>query len=100
MNSKERIVMSEEAKKPEEEKPKAEAAAGETKTLEQKEGQGSKKKKKINKLTLNEIEKMIQEVQEKMGGVNSFYAKQLISRKQQLLGADSSKQGNAEDNPR
>lgn len=81
--------MNDEAKKPEEQ----------TQVPEKKEAQDSKKKKKLNKLTLKEIEKMIQVVQEKMGGLNSFYAKELVRRKEQLLQADSSEQGKAENNP-
>ena len=41
--------------------------------------------KKINRLTLKEVEKKIQETQEKMGGLASSFARQLLKRKEQLL---------------
>ncbi|MBU4141089.1 MAG: hypothetical protein KKA80_04275 [Candidatus Omnitrophica bacterium] len=47
------------------------------------------KKKKINRLTLKEVEKKIQEVQEKMGGLTSSFARHLLKRKEQLSGADN-----------
>jgi len=51
---------------------------------EKKEAQ-AKKKKKINRLTLKELEKKIEQVQQKMGGLTSIYAQQLLTRKEQLL---------------
>ena len=75
----------EEAKKPEEEKSAAkEATAPEAQVAEKKE-EGPKKKKKINRLTLKEVKMRLQEVQEKMGGLASSYAQQLLKRKEQLL---------------
>ncbi len=69
--------------KPEEEKAKP---AGKVPPVaaEQKKEAGAKKRKKINCLTLEELEKKIQEVQEKMGGLTSTYARQLLKRKEQL----------------
>jgi len=43
-----------------------------------------KKKKKINKMTLSEIETKLKEVDDKMGGLNSKYAQHLIQRKKSL----------------
>ena len=51
---------------------------------EQKKEAGAKKREKINCLTLEKLEKKIQEVQEKMGGLTSTYARQLLKRKEQL----------------
>ena len=51
---------------------------------EKKEAQ-AEKKKKINRLTLKELEKKIEHVQQKMGGLTSAYAQQLLRRKEQLL---------------
>jgi len=42
------------------------------------------KKKKINKMTLSEIETKLEEVKGKMGGFDSKYAQQLILRKDYL----------------
>jgi len=44
----------------------------------------AKRKKKINQFTLKEINQKIEEVKEKMGGLNSKYAKQLLHRKEIL----------------
>ena len=83
-----------EEKKPEEEKPKeapkeekapAEAKVQAEAPAEAKKEAQEKKKKKINRLTLKELEKRIQEVQSKMGGLTSSYALQLLKRKKQLL---------------
>lgn len=42
------------------------------------------KKKKINKMTLAEIDAKLEYVKEKMGGLNSKYAQQLLQRKKTL----------------
>lgn len=42
------------------------------------------KKKKINKMTLAEVEAKLEEVKSAMGGLNSKYAQQLILRKEHL----------------
>ena len=73
---------------PKEEKPKAEQKP------EAKQEQKSaatappaeKKKKKINKMTLKEIDKKLQEINEKMGGMKSKYALELLKRKKELIG--------------
>jgi len=57
---------------------------------EKKEAAGTHKKK-INRLTLKEVEKKIQETQEKMGGLASSFARQLLERKEQLLARDPGK---------
>jgi hypothetical protein len=44
-----------------------------------------KKKKKINKMKLEEIEEAIKKTQEKMGGLTSVYAKHLLKRREELL---------------
>lgn len=61
----------------------------EAKALEEKpeeEKESGPKKKKINRLSLKELEKKIQQTQEKMGGLTSIYARQLLKRREQLLG--------------
>ena len=69
-----------EEKAPAQGKPQAEAPVEEKKEAQE------KKKKKINRLTLEELERKIQEVQSKMGGLSSSYALQLLKRKERLLG--------------
>lgn len=44
-----------------------------------------KKNKKINKMTLEEIEKKLQEVQQTQGGLTSLYARHLLRRREVLL---------------
>jgi hypothetical protein len=46
----------------------------------------NQKKKKIAQLNLAEVEAKITEVQEKMGGLGSHYARQLLKRKKVLGG--------------
>lgn len=81
--------MTEEEKKDKEEKaePKKAEAAKEAKPEEQKEktAPGEKKKKKINRLSLKELEKKLKETEQKMGSLTSSYAQQLLKRKAQLL---------------
>lgn len=88
--------MSEEAKqqkpeeeKPKEEKPKEEKPVAEAQPAEKKEAGAEKKKQKINRLGLKEVEKKIEEVQAKMGSLTSSYAQQLLKRKQQLTGGNN-----------
>ena len=52
---------------------------------EQKEGSGPKRKK-MNTLTLAEIEAELAECKEKQGGLTSKYARQLQARKRALSG--------------
>ncbi|GEM_PF-541354 len=47
--------------------------------------EGKKKNKKINQLSLEEINKKLQEVQAKQGGLSSLYARHLLRRKEILL---------------
>ncbi len=47
--------------------------------------EGKKKNKKVKKMTLEEIEKKLQEVTEKQGGLTSLYARHLLRRKEILL---------------
>lgn len=68
-----------EEKKQPEQKPAPEAPGAEKKE------ETEAKKKKINRLTLQEVEEKIKEVQEKMGGLSSAYAQQLLKRKEGLL---------------
>jgi len=42
------------------------------------------KKKKVNRMTLEEIEAKLKEVKEKMGGHESKYAQELLKRKRSL----------------
>ena len=44
----------------------------------------AKPKKKINQLTLNEVNKRIENIKEQMGGINSDFAKRLLKRKELL----------------
>ncbi len=74
--------MNEETKKPEEDRAK-----------EAKE----EKKKKINRFTLEELGKKIQEVKEKMGGLTSSYAQELLKRKEQLLQKPEDKEQKTEE---
>ena len=47
--------------------------------------EGAKKKnKKINKFTPEELDVKIKEIKEKMGGVHSKYAEQLLARKEDI----------------
>lgn len=52
----------------------------------QAETEKKKKNKKINKMSLEEIEKSLQEVQQTQGGFNSLYAHHLLRRREILLG--------------
>lgn len=52
---------------------------------EKKEG-SAPKRKKMNTLTLAEIEAKLAECQEKQGGLISKYARQLLARKKALQG--------------
>lgn len=97
--------MSDEVKTPEEkptenkaEAPKApEQKAPEQKAPEQKAPPAeqpktdSKRSKKINLMTLPELEKKLEEVKVKMGGLSSGYAQQLLKRKEQLAGGKHGK---------
>ncbi len=49
------------------------------------EAAGAAKSTKINRFTLQELEKHIELTQEKMGNLSSAYARQLLRRKEQLL---------------
>jgi hypothetical protein len=51
----------------------------------QAETEKKKKNKKINKMTLEEIERKLQEVQQTQGGLNSLYARHLLRRREVLL---------------
>lgn len=44
-----------------------------------------KSNKKINQMTLEQIEKKLQEVQQNQGGFNSLYARHLLRRREVLL---------------
>ncbi len=75
-------------KKPEA-KPEVEAKV-EAKTEEKpKEGASKKKRVKVSRMTLPEVEKELKTVQEKMGGFQSHFAQDLLARKKVL--AESSK---------
>lgn len=80
---------SEKEQKKEEAKPETKKTKETKETIETKEpsAQPSPKevtKKKVNKMTLEEIEVKLKEIQEKMGGLDSLYAKHLL-RRQELL---------------
>ena len=51
---------------------------------EKKEGA---KNKKVNKMTLQEVETALKKTEEQMGGLTSKYAQALLSRKETLAGA-------------
>jgi len=93
--------MTEEKETPKEEKPKEEKAPAEAKPqagpVAQEKKEAGQKKKKINRLTLKELEKKIEEVRQKMGGLNSFYAQQLLKRKKQLIEAQETREENKEE---
>ncbi len=63
-----------------EEKKTEQAAEGQTQAA----GDSAPKTKKINGMTLKEIEAKLAEVKEKQGGLTSKYAKQLLLRKKAL----------------
>lgn len=70
---------------PKTEKPKvAGAPEGSAKDQDSKKG---KSRKKINKMTLEEIDKKIKETENKMAGLNSKYAQKLLERKKELTSA-------------
>ncbi|MDY0231833.1 MAG: hypothetical protein RBR88_05055 [Candidatus Saccharicenans sp.] len=48
----------------------------------------SQKKKKINRLTLTEVEAQLQEINKTQGGWHSRYAQHLEARKKALSGQD------------
>ncbi|MBI4430645.1 MAG: hypothetical protein HY587_02915 [Candidatus Omnitrophica bacterium] len=70
-------------KEPPEEKGKAPEAAGEK---EAKEDAEKKRAPKISAMTLKEVDAKLKEVQEKMGGFQSGYARQLLAKKAELSG--------------
>ena len=88
--------MTEEKEKPKEEKAPAEAKPQAGPAAQEKKEAGQKKKK-INCLTLKELGKKIEEVRQKMGGLNSFYAQELLKRKKQLLEAQETREENKEE---
>jgi ribosomal protein L29 len=55
-------------------------------TQQAQEKQGKDKRKKINDMTLDEIDKKLDEVKQKMGDLTSRYALQLLKRKKELRG--------------
>jgi len=63
------------------EAPKVETAQAAEETVS-----ASQKKKKISQMTLEEVDAKIKTVQDKMGGLGSQYAQQLLKRKQVLGG--------------
>ena len=71
--------------KPKEEKAQPEAKPKTEAPIEENKAAGTEKKQKINQYSLKEVEKKIEEVQEKMGGLTSSFAQQLLRRKEQLL---------------
>lgn len=50
------------------------------------EAVAEKKNKKVNKMTLSEVESALKKTEENMGGLTSRYAKALIARKAELAG--------------
>ncbi|MBN3039379.1 MAG: hypothetical protein JW869_08200 [Candidatus Omnitrophica bacterium] len=80
--------------KPAEKKEAPEKAPAAEAAPPKEETQGlEKKKKKINRLTLKELEKKINEVQEKMGSLSSSYARGLLRQKEQLLSENAAAKG-------
>lgn len=82
-------VSKEEKGRPKKEKEPKEKAAEEASREEAKEAVNSqevkgKKKRKINRMTLKEIEKHLKELEEKSLGLGSLYAQHLLERKNEL----------------
>jgi len=84
---KEQKPKSQEEKK---EKPQEPEAPKEAPAQEKKEP-ATKKTKKINRLTLQELEKKIEETKSKMGTLDSDYAHQLLKRKEQIVAQGNQK---------
>ncbi|MFH0732376.1 MAG: hypothetical protein V2A72_05595 [Candidatus Omnitrophota bacterium] len=77
--------MSEE--KPKEEKPTAQSLEPKAQSPQPiVVGAGQKKVKKINKMTMKELDKTLEDVQQKMGNLKSKYALELLKRKRELAG--------------
>ena len=74
-------------KKPEE-KPKKEEKPEEKEEAKPKAPHG-KERKKISRMTLDELEKELKTVQEKMGGFRSDFARHLLARKKELTKSPS-----------
>lgn len=79
-----------EGKKEEETKPEPKETK-ETKETKDQPPQKEMPKKKVNKMTLEEIEIKLKEVEEKMGGLDSLYAKHLLRRKELLSKKENKK---------
>ncbi len=48
--------------------------------------EAAKKNKKLNKMTLKDMDKKLEEIKEKMGNLSSKYAKELLKAKKGLMG--------------
>ena len=72
--------MAEDEKPPQEEKPPKEKAEAAEKPKEP----HAKKRKKISRMSLAEVEAELKQAQEKMGGFGSDFARHLLARKKEL----------------
>lgn len=59
--------------------------------VEKPEGTNKKIKKKINKMNLDEVNKRLSDVKEKMGNLSSKYAQTLLARKEELVSGQRDK---------
>ena len=80
-DAKDSQVKSSQVKEAEAKKPAA-VAAPETSA----EGAGKKSIRKVSAMTLKEIDAQLKEVEQKMGGFQSRYARQLLVKKAELTG--------------
>ena len=71
--------------KPKEVKEEVKETKPESEKIEEKTSPEPLKKKKVNQMTLAEIEAQLKMVQENMGGIQSKYAQHLLERKKYLV---------------
>ena len=71
--------------KPKEVKEEVKETKPDTEKTEEKTSPEPLKKKKVNQMTLVEIDAQLKMVQENMGGIQSKYAQQLLRRKEYLV---------------
>jgi len=71
--------------KPKEVKEEVKETKPDTEKIEEKPSPEPLKKKKVNQMTLAEIEAQLKMVQENMGGIQSKYAQHLLERKKYLV---------------
>ena len=69
---------------PKQEAPKEQSKEAAPKPVAPAAPAAEKKLKKINKMTLQELDKKLQDIKEKMGNFSSKYAMELLRRKKEL----------------